>query len=83
MALEDVCLWPGPSVDKPNPYYSLSGAKYHADRLRNDRGNGMLDVLEVQDDNVWEQNLTYSYPSMLWGFATPLGDAAWLQSHAI
>jgi len=83
MALEDVCLWPGPSPDKPNPYFSIVGAKYHADRLRNDHGNGMLDVLEVQDDNVWEQNLSYAYPSMLWGFATPLGDASWLQSHAI
>ena len=83
MALEDVCLWPGVSDDKPNPYFSITAAKYHADRLRNNRGDGMLDVLEVQDDNVWEQNLSYSYPSMLWGFATPLGDAAWLQSHAI
>lgn len=78
MALEDVCLWPGVSPDKANPYYSLSNAKYYADRSGKE-----VALLEVQDDNVWQQDFTYSYPSMLWGFATPLGDAAWLQSHAI
>lgn len=83
MALEDVALWPGVSADKPNPYYSLSAAKYHHDRLQNDRGTGFIDVLEVQDDNVYEQNLSYLYPAMAWQMATPLGDAAWLQSHAI
>lgn len=83
MALEDVCMWPGPSPDKPNVYYSITSAKYHADRLQNSDGSGMIDVLEIQDDNVWEQNLSYAYPAMAWNMATPLGDASWLQSHAI
>ena len=78
MALEDVALWPGPSADKPNPYASLQAAEYHGTRARK-----MVEVLEVQDDNVWEQDLTYQYPSMGFAFATPFGDAAWLQSHAI
>lgn len=78
MALEDVCLWPGPSKDKPNPYYSLQNAAYHGGRARK-----FIEVLEVQDDNVWEQDLTYQYPSMAWAMATPLGDARFLQSHAI
>jgi len=83
MALEEVALWPGPSTDKPNPYYSLQAASYHQNNLRNARGNGMIDVLEVQDDNVWEQNLSYLYPALSWAMATPLGDSRWLQSHAI
>lgn len=78
MACEDVALWPGPSTDKPNPYFSITGAKYH-----HDRAEKMIQVLEVQDDNVWMQDLTYAYPSMSWAFATPLGDSAWLQNHAI
>lgn len=83
MALEDVCLWPGPSVDKPNPYYSLAGARYHQERLRNSSCTGMLDVLEVQDDNVYMQDFSYSYPSMNWPYAIPYGDSAFLQSHAV
>lgn len=78
MAMEEVCLWPGPSADKPNPYFSLNNAKYHGDRARK-----MIEVLEVQDDNVWEQDLTYSYPAIAWAMATPLGDARFLQSHAV
>lgn len=78
MAIEDVCLWPGPSADKPNPYYSLQNAAYHGARAQK-----MIEVLEVQDDNVWEQDLTYQYPSMAWAMATPLGDARFLQSHAV
>lgn len=78
MACEDVCLWPGPSADKPNPYYSLKNAAYHGARAQK-----MIGVLEVADDNVWEQDLTYQYPSMAWAMATPLGDARFLQSHAV
>lgn len=78
LALEDVALWPGPSIDKPNPYRSLDTAKYHGTRAQK-----MIQVLEVQDDNVWEQDLTYQFPSMGWAMATPLGDARFLQSHAV
>lgn len=83
MALEEVCLWPGPSPDKPNVYYSLTAARYHHERLQNDRCDGMIDVLERQDDEVYEQNLTYIYPSLGWPFANMLGDSSFLQSHAI
>lgn len=78
MALEDLALWPGPSIDKPNPYASITAAKHH-----HDYAEKMIRVLEVQDDNVWMQDLTYAYPAMSWAAATPLGDSAWLQSHAI
>jgi hypothetical protein len=78
MAMAEVCTWPGASPDKPNPYFSVTNAAYHERKVQ-----GQIQLLEVQDDNVWQQDFAYAYPSMLWGFATPLGDAAWLQSHAI
>lgn len=78
LALEEVCLWPGPSTDKPNVYYSAKTAEYHGTRARK-----MIELLEVQDDNVFEQDLTYQYPAIAWAMATPLGDAKFLQSHAV
>lgn len=78
MALEDLCLWPGVSQDKLNPYYSAkSAAYYHA------RSEQEVRILERQDDEVWVQDISYAYPSMGWAMATPLGDSRWLQSHAI
>lgn len=78
MALEDVTLYPGPSADKPNPYYSPRAAAYHRSRAME-----QVNTLERQDDEVWVQNIQYSYPAMAWAMATPLGDARFLQSHAI
>lgn len=78
MALEDVALWPGPSDDKPNPYYSSRNAAYHGGRAE-----ALILVLERQDDEVYQQDLTYQYPAVSWAFATPLGDSRWLQNHAI
>lgn len=78
MALEDVALWPGPSDDKKNPYFSPTTAAYHGAKARE-----QVILLEIQDDNVWQQDLSYQYPVMAWAFATPLGDSRFLQSHAI
>lgn len=78
MALEDVALWPGPSADKRNPYYDAATAQYHGAKAEN-----MIRWLENQDDNVWMQDLQYQYPQIAWAMATPLGDARWLQSHAV
>lgn len=78
MAMEEVCTSPGVSPDKPNPYYSLANAERYA--RNNERA---ITLLEVQDDNVWEQDLSFQYPAMAWAMATPLGDARFLQSHAI
>jgi hypothetical protein len=75
MAMEEICSWPGPSQDKPNIYYSMMNAERYA------RNNAkQIQLLEVQDDNVWQQDLTYQYPAMAWAMATPLGDARFLQS---
>ena len=78
MAMEEVCTWPGPSGDKSNVYFSLNNAARY--RQTNER---QVQLLEVQDDNVWEQDLSYSYPAIAWAMATPLGDARILQSHAV
>ncbi len=78
MVLAEVAMWPGPSNDQRNPYYSEKMAAVHL--ARSER---MIQLLEVQDDEVWMQDLQYQYPSMSWEWATPLGDARFLQSHAI
>mgnify|MGYP003335533049 CR=1 FL=1 len=78
MALEEVALWPGPSADKRNPYYSPQTAAYHRAKYED-----MVNLLELQDNNVWQQDLQYQYPAMAWAMASPLGDAAFLQSHAV
>lgn len=78
MAMEEVALWPGTSSSEPNPYRSDSIARMHRSRAEE-----LLNVLERQDDEVWQQDLTYAYPSIAWAMATPLGDARFLQSHSI
>lgn len=78
MALAEAAKWPGPSKDKPNPYYNQGVAAMH-DR----RAEQMIMELERQDDEVSEQDLTYQYPGLGWPMATPFGDSKWLQSHAI
>jgi hypothetical protein len=78
MVMEEVCSWPGPSPDKPNPYFSMQNAQRY--QGMNER---QVNLLEVQDDNVWEQDLNFQYPALAWAVATPLGDARFLQSHAI
>lgn len=78
ISLEDVASWPGPSNDKPNPYFNPIIARKHRDRAEQ-----MTNELEVKDDEIWMQDLTYAYPSMGWPYASPFGDSAWLQKHAI
>ena len=77
MAMEDVCLYPGPSTDKPNPQRSLQNAAYYGERARK-----MLNELENADDNIWEQQMAYqaASPNVM---AFPFGDSKWLQSHAL
>ncbi len=79
MALAEAASWPGPSVDKPNPYFNLSVAARH-DRS----AERMIMESERQDDEVWMQDLRYgtwmSFPMA--GSAAFAGDA-WRQSHAV
>jgi hypothetical protein len=78
LALEDLASWPGVSADKTNMYFSLRTAQYYKSRNAE-----QLALLELQDDNVWTQNISYSYPALYWPFANVLGDSRFLQSHAL
>lgn len=78
MALEDLALWPGVSEDKRNPYFSERAASYYGAKAE-----AMINVLERQDEEIWVQMISYQYPAVSWAYATPLGDSAWLQRHAI
>jgi len=78
MALAECALWPGPSSDKKNPYFDVRLAKIHEDKAE-----FMINELERQDDEVWLQNVSYSYFSQLPWSPGPFGDASWIQKHAV
>lgn len=75
--LAEAARWPGPSQDKPNPYFNLNLAQVHTVRAER-----MIAELERQDDETYEQDVGFQLP-LGFPYATPLGDSAWLQSHAI
>jgi hypothetical protein len=77
MALAESARWPGPSPDKPSPYFNLKLAEMH-----DVRAEKLIMELERQDDETYEQDMMYQLP-LGYPYATPLGDASWLQSHAI
>lgn len=78
MAMEEVCGWPGPSPDKPNIYYSMQNSQLYARK----NARNLMDM-QRQDDEVYVQQIQYQYPSLAFAYASVLGDARWLQSHAI
>jgi len=74
MALAEAARWPGPSSDKPNPYFSIQLASMH-----DKRAEQMIIEMEKQDDNVFEDDVTYLQES---GWPSgPFMDAEWMQSH--
>ncbi len=77
MALANAARWPGPAVDKPNPYYDLRLAQMH-----DARAEQMIAEAERQDEEVTMQALTYQQWQQ-WPMSDPsmFGDAYW-QSHA-
>jgi hypothetical protein len=77
MALAEAARWPGPSPDKPNVYLSPVLGQIHLQRAER-----MIMELERQDDEVYEQDVGFQLP-LGFPYATPLGDASWLQSHSI
>lgn len=77
MALAEAAGWPGADVNSPNVYFNPVTMQRHSRRADN-----MVAELERQDDETSEIDLTY--PAMGLPLAPyPLGDAHWLQSHAI
>ena len=77
LALAEAARWPGESADKPNPYFNLNLSQIHLQRAER-----MIMELERQDDETYEQDVGFQLP-LGFPYATPLGDAAWLQQHAI
>lgn len=78
MALAEAAQWPGPSADKPNPYYNVTLArdlKAEAERY--------IYELERQDDLTFEDDLTYQMYQSMPMAPLPFGSAQWLQAHAI
>lgn len=76
MALAQAARWPGPSKDAPNPYFNLALAMQH-----DARGLKMVQELEVQDDEVYETDLSYFSPVGLPFAPLPWGDSRWMQAH--
>ena len=74
-ALAMAARWPGPSQDKPNPYFSIQLSSMHDARFEQ-----MVMELEKLDDEVYEDDVSYLTASG-WPFA-PFADSRWLQSHA-
>ena len=75
-ALAQCARWPGASSDQPNPYFNLALAMQHEQRFQ-----GMVLEMTRTDDEVMENDVSYtslsamSIPSVAWG------DSRWLQSH--
>ncbi len=73
LALEKCALFPGASMESPNPYFNLQLASYHRER-----SEMMIEDLLSNDQNIGVSNITYNdYP-----FAGPWADGSFQQSHA-
>jgi hypothetical protein len=77
LSLANAARWPGTATNK-NPYYDLNLWRTHQMR-----GDDMVRELERQDDETAEQDYRISNATSLPWAPFPLGDARWLQSHAI
>lgn len=75
-ALSDAARWPGPSQDVRNPYYNLQLATQHELRFQ-----AMVGELERQDDEVFEQDISYQLFTAGLPWAPFPGDARFMQSH--
>ena len=77
-ALADAARWPGPSMDVKNPYFNPSLARDHESRFLY-----MVGELERQDDEVFEQDISYQMFTAGLPWAPFPGDARFWQSHLL
>jgi hypothetical protein len=77
MALAEAALWPGPSVEKVNPYFNPKLATIHLQKAEM-----FLSELERQDEEINEQNIWYDSITRLPWAPLPM-DANFWQRHAI
>ena len=75
-ALAEVAQWPGPDLDHRNPYFNPVLARDH--ELKFERG---IAELERQDDNVFEQDVTYQTSTAGLPMAPWPIDSRFMQSH--
>lgn len=78
MAMAEAANWPGPSPEKRNPYYNPVVQARHERKAEN-----LIHELELQDDNIFEEDIKYSVWQNLPFAPSPLGDANFLQSHDV
>lgn len=76
-ALMYCALWPGPSVDNPNPYFSGNRKGGIADMHRQEYERRIA-VLEKQDNEHMQQSIWYQQDQ---NRRTPVVSGAWMQSH--
>jgi len=78
-ALAEAAKWPGPSSDKPNPYYRLELADRHATKYEQ-----MVIAHEQEDEEVFMQDVVYQdAQGMPFAPLPALGDSDWMQKHDI
>lgn len=77
-ALAKAARWPGPDKEHPNPYFNLQLAQVQENLFQS-----KIRTAEVQDDEVFLQDVTYGQTNRLPWAPFPLGDAGYLQAHAI
>lgn len=75
-ALAQAAAWPGPE-GRPNPMFNLNLSIYHKTEFER-----MVNELERQDDEIWEQNINYS-DWFLFPYAPFPLTASYIQTHAI
>ena len=76
MGLEKASAWPGPSADKPNPYFNLNLSLYNKGEVER-----MIAELERQDDEIYEQSVQYTNWMSMPFSMVPLLDSAYMQKH--
>jgi len=77
-ALAQCARWPGPARDAANPYFNLATATMHDKRYAE-----MVRQMEITDDNIMENDVTYVSLSAMPFASIPYGDARFLQNHDI
>lgn len=78
-ALAEAAKWPGPSVDKPNPYYRLELSDRHSTKYER-----LVIEHEQEDEETFMQDVAYQDATGM-GYAPipAFGDSDWLQKHGI
>ena len=77
LSMAEVARYPGTDVSK-NPYFNPGVA-----RMLDQQCEERLNLIELRDDEISVENLSYQFPAMMWGYPSVLGDAKWLQNHAV